>query len=212
VLQDPGVLAAVVGATVVVALTPGPDMAFFLGRAIAAGRAAGLAALSGTMAGVAVHTALVALGLSALIVAAPQAFLAFKVAGAAYLLWLAWGALRHGSALALPTGREGREARLARTWAKGMGVNLLNPKIALFFMTFLPQFVSPADPAAAERLVALGAVFIAVSLVCTVPMVLAAERAARLLRGSPRVARALDWAFASIFAAFAAHILLARSR
>lgn len=209
-LPDPALLAAFVAAVLVIAVTPGPDMAFFLGRAIAQGRAAGLAALGGAMAGIVVHTALVALGLSALIVAAPQAFLALKVAGAAYLLWLAWQALRHGAALRLPSGAARRG--LARTWATGLGINLLNPKIALFFLTFLPQFVSPANPNAPAQLLLLGAVFILVALAVTLPMVLAAERVAQTLRGSPRVARAIDWAFASIFTAFAAQILLARSR
>ena len=89
-------------AVVVIALTPGPDMTFFLGRALTQGRAAGFAAMAGATTGILVHTMLVALGLSALIVAAPAAFLALKVAGAGYLLWLAVQAIRHGSALTLP--------------------------------------------------------------------------------------------------------------
>ena len=88
-LPDPGVLLPFALAVVVIALTPGPDMAFFLGRAVTQGRAAGLAALLGATSGILVHTMLVAVGLSALIVAAPAAFLALKLAGALYLAWLA---------------------------------------------------------------------------------------------------------------------------
>ena len=91
---------------------------------------------------------LVALGLSALIVAAPTAFLALKLAGALYLAWLAVQAIRHGSALTLPD-RPPARASLAATWASGLAINLLNPKIVIFFMTFLPQFVRPGDPHAA---------------------------------------------------------------
>ena len=105
---------------------------------------------------------LVALGLSALIVAAPTAFLALKVAGAALPAWLAVQAIRHGSALPLPDGR--RAAGLGATWASGLAVNLLNPKIVLFFMTFLPQFVRPGDPHAAAQLITLGLLFIAIAL------------------------------------------------
>jgi threonine/homoserine/homoserine lactone efflux protein len=210
-LPDPAVLLPFALAVVVIALTPGPDMAFFLGRAVSQGRAAGLAALAGATAGILVHTLLVAVGLSALIVAAPKLFLALKLAGALYLAWLAVQAIRHGSALRLPD-RPAPRASLAATFASGLAINLLNPKVALFFMTFLPQFVRPGDPHAAAQLVTLGLLFILIALCITVPMILAADRVARLFRSRPRVARALDWLFASVFAGFAAHLLLGRSR
>ncbi len=197
-------------AVVIIALTPGPDMTFFLGRALSQGRAAGLAALAGANLGVLVHTALVAFGLSALIVAAPAAFMTIKVAGALYLLWLAVQAIRHGSALTLPRGNQSRKT-LAGTFASGFAINMMNPKIVLFFMTFLPQFVSANDPDATLKLMTLGAVFILVGGLVCIPMVLAAESFSQAMRGNKRVARALDWLFASIFAAFAARILLSRA-
>lgn len=212
---DPAVLLPFAVAVVVIALTPGPDMTFFLGRALAQGRAAGLAAMAGASTGILVHTMLVALGLSALIVAAPTAFLVLKVFGALYLGWLAIQAIRHGSALTLPdrsAPQGSRAASLAATWASGLAINLLNPKIILFFMTFLPQFVRPGDPHAAAQLVTLGLLFIVIALVITVPMILAADRVAATLRTRPRIARAMDWIFASVFMAFAAHLLLGRAR
>lgn len=210
-LPDAAVLAPFVLAVVVIAVTPGPDMAFYLGRAVTQGRMAGLAALAGASAGILVHTTLVALGLSALIVAAPTLFLGLKVAGALYLAWLAVQAVRHGSALTLPD-RPGPRKGLGATFAQGVAINLLNPKIVLFFMTFLPQFVRPGDPNPTATLFGLGFVFILVALVVTVPTILAADRVSALFRTRPRVARALDWAFASIFAGFAAHLLLGRAR
>jgi threonine/homoserine/homoserine lactone efflux protein len=208
---DPSVLAPFALAVVVIALTPGPDMAFFLGRAVTQGRAAGLAAMAGATAGILVHTTLVAVGLSALIVAAPTLFLALKLAGALYLAWLAVQAIRHGSALRLPN-RPAARASLGATFASGLAINLLNPKIVIFFMTFLPQFVRPGDPQAAGQLVTLGLLFIAIALCITVPMIFAADRVASLFRSRPRVSRAIDWLFASVFAAFAAHLLLGRGR
>ena len=206
---EPGVLLPFALAVVVIALTPGPDMTLFLGRALTQGRAAGLAAMAGATTGILVHTMLVALGLSALIVAAPTAFLALKVAGALYLAWLSVQAIRRGSALSLPD-RPPARSGLAATWASGLAINLLNPKIVIFFMTFLPQFVRAGDPDAAAELVTLGLLFIVIANCITVPMILAAGRVAATLRERPRVARAIDWAFTSVFAGFATHLLLGR--
>lgn len=210
-LPDPATLLPFLIAVVVIALTPGPDMTFFLGRALAAGRTAGLAAVLGAATGLLVHTLLVALGISALIVAAPTAFLALKMVGALYLLWLAVQAIRHGSALRLPA-QPGAGRGLVGTWASGVAINILNPKVALFFLTFLPQFVAAGDPHAPARLFALGAIFVLVGSAINLAIVLAADRFARGMRSNPRVARALDWLFASIFAAFALHLLAARAR
>ena len=210
-LPDAAVLLPFAIAVVVIALTPGPDMTFFIGRALAQGRAAGFAAMAGASTGILVHTLLVALGLSALIVAAPAAFAALKIAGGLYLAWLAVQAIRHGSALTLPD-RPAPRATLAATWASGLAINLLNPKIILFFMTFLPQFVDVGDPHAAAQLVFLGLLFIVIALCITAPMILAADRVAGALRARPRIARAMDWLFAGVFMSFAVHLLLGRAR
>ena len=168
--------------------------------------------MAGAMTGIVIHTALVALGLSALIVASPQAFFVLKVAGAGYLVWLAVQALRHGSAFS-PEGAGGRGDRsLLRNWATGLGINLMDPKIILFFMTFLPQFVSASDSHAPAKLFFLGLLFIPLSLPVIVPMVLAADRFAGLLRQSPRVTRIVDYLFAGVFSAFALKILSAQAR
>ena len=198
-------------ATFVIAITPGPDMTLFVGRALSNGRAAGMACMMGAMTGVMIHTAMVALGLSALIVASPQAFLVLKVCGAGYLVWLAWQAIRHGSAFS-PEKVAGKERSLFQHWATGLGINLLNPKIILFFMTFLPQFVAAGDPHAPGKLFVLGLLFIPLSLPITIPMVIAADGFSRILRRTPTVTRVLDYLFAGVFSAFAIKILTAQAR
>lgn len=199
-------------ATFIIAITPGPDMTLFVGRALSEGRAAGFACMLGAMTGIVVHTALVALGLSALIVASPQAFLALKLVGALYLVWLAWQAIRHGSAFSPGTGEKRARRSFFANWATGLGINLLNPKIILFFMTFLPQFVSASDPDAPAKLFFLGALFIPLSLPITVPMVIAADSFSALLKRSPRVTRVIDYVFAGVFSAFALRILMTQTR
>jgi threonine/homoserine/homoserine lactone efflux protein len=207
---DPATLIQFAIATFVIAITPGPDMTLFVGRALSQGRAAGMACMLGAMSGILVHTSLVALGLSALIVASPKAFQVLKSVGAAYLIWLAFNAIRKGSAFS-PEAKAGQRHSLFRNWATGLGINLLNPKIILFFMTFLPQFVSAGDPHAPAKLFILGLLFIPLSLPVTTPLVLAADGFASLLKKSPRVTRVTDYLFAGVFSAFAVKIMMARA-
>ncbi len=202
------VLATYSAAVVLLVLTPGPDMALFLGRTLSNGRRHGFAALAGTIAGLYVHTAFAALGLSALLAASPTAFAALKWVGAGYLLYLAVSVLRHGSAFEPREGESGSTP--ARAFWAGLGINVLNPKIVLFFVTFLPQFVDAGDPNAAVKLAVLGGLY---GVWCTpicVALILGAERVSGTFRRSARLRRALDWATAGLFGAFAMKLALGR--
>jgi threonine/homoserine/homoserine lactone efflux protein len=205
------VLAAYSLACFVLFVTPGPDMSLFLAKTMAGGRRAGIAAMLGAMAGCCVHTLLAALGLSALLAASATAFTILKIVGALYLLWLAFDAIRNGSALNI---REGGRAEPSfwRTFLVGIGINLTNPKVVLFFVTFLPQFVAANDPNAAGKLVFLGLYFVAFSIPLALLMILGAERVIALLRSRPRVMRIIDYLFASLFGAFALKILATQGK
>ena len=209
-LPDPSTLLAYTIACLVLFATPGPDMSLFLSQTIAGGRRAGLAAMAGAMAGCCLHSLVAALGLSALIAASATAFTVLKVVGALYLLWLAVDAVRRGSALAL----QGRRtpASLRRTFLLGLGINLTNPKVVLFFVTFLPQFVSAADPHAACKLLLLGLYFVLISLPLAILMVLLADRFVAALTRRRWLVRTLDYTFAGIFALFALRIAALPSR
>ncbi len=205
------VLAAFTPAVLVVALTPGPDMTLFLGNAVAQGRRAGIATLVGTNGGLIVHALFAAFGLSALLAASETAFAVVKVAGALYLVWLAFQAIRNGSSLTVQS--QGGAAKSPRELVlTAFGVNLLNPKIVLFFVTFLPQFVSPADPHAAHKLLFLGLYFIAVSLPLCVGLVLTADRISTGLKRSRRAMRVFDYLFAGLMGAFAVRLIAARAQ
>lgn len=210
-LPDAATFAQFAVATFIIALTPGPDMTLFVGRALSEGRGAGMACMAGALTGVVIHTTLVALGLSALIVASPQAFLALKIVGAAYLVWLALQAIVRGSAFS-PDATKRKPRSLMKNWMTGIGINLLNPKIILFFMTFLPQFVSANDPHASGKLLFLGLTFIPLSLPVTIPLVLMADGFATLLKRNRRVTRMVDFLFAGVFGAFALKILSTQTR
>jgi threonine/homoserine/homoserine lactone efflux protein len=198
-------------ATFILMITPGPDMALQMSRAINYGRAHGLAAMFGAMAGIMVHTTLVALGISVLIIAAPPLFLALKIAGAVYLLWLAWQAIVHGGGLRIAEAAK-KPPTLWQSFATGLGINLLNPKVVLFFVTFLPQFVDAHDPDVTGKLFFLGAQFVVLSIPLGVLIVFVAERLAGAFRRSKWIEKALNWSFAAIFTAFAATILTAQAR
>jgi threonine/homoserine/homoserine lactone efflux protein len=198
-------------ATVILAITPGPDMTLFVSRTLSQGRATGFASRAGALCGTLIHTTLVVVGISALIVASPMAFFVLKIFGAGYLVFLAWQAVTKGSAFS-PEKRTGSQVSLFRSWAAGLGVNLLNPKIILFFMTFLPQFVSAHDPNASGKLFFLGMMFVVLSIPVTAPMVLAAERFSAAMKASPRITRIVDYVFGGVFSAFALKILTAQAR
>ena len=186
-------------------------MSLFLAKTVAGGRRAGIAAFTGASLGCIVHSVLAAFGLSALIAASPAAFFTLKVAGAAYLLWLAVDAVRRGSSLHVRTDASSEPA-FWRTLALGFSVNMTNPKVVLFFVTFLPQFVQADDPHANARLLFLGIYFVVFSFPLGVAMILGAERVVNGLKSRPRLLRSIDWLFAGVFSTFAVKILAAQAR
>jgi threonine/homoserine/homoserine lactone efflux protein len=210
-IPDLSVILQFAVATIILAITPGPDMTLFVSRTLSQGRAAGFASMAGALTGTLVHTTLVVVGISALIVASPTAFLVLKIFGAGYLVFLAWQAIFKGSAFS-PEKKSGPQVSLFRSWATGIGVNLLNPKVILFFMTFLPQFVSAHDPHAPAKLFFLGTMFVVLSIPVNAPMVLAAERFSVSMKRNPRITRVVDYLFAGVFSAFALKILTAQAK
>jgi threonine/homoserine/homoserine lactone efflux protein len=198
-------------ACVLLAATPGADMALFLSRTLGGGRPQGFAAQAGASAGLVVHTTAAALGLSALLAASAEAYQAVKVAGALYLLWLAWSALRHGTSLRLKPD-SATAGGLRGAFLAGLFINLTNPKIVLFFVTFLPQFIEAHDPHASAKLFALGFGFIAITTLVNAVVVLVAARFVAAARANPRALRVFDYGFAALMSAFAAGLVLGEAR
>lgn len=209
-IPDLTVLIAFTAAACVLIITPGPDMTLFMGKTLAQGRKAGVAAVLGATTGIIIHSVLAALGVSALLAASETAFSILKVVGAAYLIWLAYQAIHNGSSLTIDQTTV-KAQPLARVWLQGLGINLLNPKIALFFITFLPQFVSPTDPGATGKLLFLGFYFVALGFPACLAMVFGASAFSSFLKASPKAMRAFDWAFAGIMGTFALKLLAAKA-
>ena len=209
-LPDITVLLTFTVASLILAITPGPDMTLFMGKTLTQGRKAGLAAVLGATSGLVIHTVLAAVGVSALLAASELAFSILKLAGAAYLIWLAFQAIRKGSSISLEAD-PGSKQSFRDVWLQGLGVNILNPKIVLFFVTFLPQFVSASDPNATGKILFLGAYFVVLGFPICALMVLSASAFAKTVKASPSAMRVFDWVFAGIMGSFALKLLVAKA-
>ena len=186
-LPDFTLLGLFVVASLALLVTPGPAVLFIIARSVEQGRAAGLVSVLGIHLGTSVHVAGAALGLSALLMSSALAFAVVKYLGAAYLIWL-------GIRTLLAKDRDAdtpspRRAPLARVFRDGFVVNLLNPKTALFFLAFLPQFVDPALGDVHWQILALGAIFMALGILSDGAYALAAGSFADWLRGNRRFQR-----------------------
>ena len=189
-------LLAFFGVSLLLGITPGPDILFVLVQSAQRGWRAGMAVVVGLCSGLVVHTAAVALGLAAVFAASALAFTVLKYLGAAYLLWLAWQSLRaQPQALAEP-GEAGVAATAMRaapsTWrmvGRGVVMNLTNPKIVVFFLAFLPQFANPARGSVALQIMVLGVVFMVATLVVFGSMAMFSGAFGTLLRSE----RAQRW-------------------
>lgn len=154
-------LLSFIAASTLLCLAPGPDNIFVLTQSAINGRRAGLFVTLGICSGLIVHTIAVALGLAAIFQVSALAFTLLKLVGVAYLLYLAWGAFKSANA-EIPMGKESR-CNGKSLFKKGAIMNMTNPKVAIFFLAFLPQFVPANQPGIALHLLALGLIFIAVA-------------------------------------------------
>lgn len=184
-------------AALVLAVTPGPAVLYIVTRSITQGRTAGAVSCLGIATGGLVHVLAAALGLSAALAASALAFNIVKYAGAAYLVWLGVRTLATRTA---PAAVERAEPRsLARVFQDGVVVNVLNPKTALFFLAFLPQFVSPARGDVPLQVASLGGLFILIAFCTDTSWSLAASGAGSWLRGHPRFVSSQRYVAGSVY-------------
>ncbi|GLK75340.1 lysine transporter LysE [Methylopila jiangsuensis] len=173
-------------------LTPGPNMIYLVSRSISQGAGAGLVSLGGVALGFVAYMLAAAFGVTALLLAVPYAYDALRLAGAAYLGWLAWRALRPGGASPFEVRALPRESA-GRLFAMGLLTNLLNPKIAMLYLALLPQFVDPAAGSVLGQTLALGSLQIAVSVAVNAAIALTAGAVAALFQRWPLFAQIQRW-------------------
>ena len=183
-------------------LTPGPNMIYLISRSICQGRVAGLISLGGVALGFVFYMLCAAFGITAIVLAVPYAYDALRFAGALYLLWLAWQAVR-------PGGRSPFQVRALpadsprKLFAMGFLTNLLNPKIAVMYLSLLPQFIDPANGSVLTQSLALGATQIVISVVVNSVIAIAAGSIAAFLIARPGWMAVQRWLMGTVLAALA---------
>ncbi|TDC95272.1 LysE family translocator [Actinomadura sp. 7K507] len=190
-------------------LTPGPNMVYLVSRSVTQGRRSGLISLAGVAAGFLVYVVAATAGITTVFTLVPQLYTVIKVGGALYLLWLAWQAVRPGGTTAfapadLPADRP------RRLFTMGLVTNLLNPKIAILYVSLLPQFVDPERGHVAVQSMLLGLTQITVAITVNALIVLGAGGIAVFLARRPAWQRAQRYLMGSVLAGLAVHMGLGR--
>ncbi len=205
---------AVIGIALValgLVLTPGPNMLYLVSRSITQGRAAGFVSLLGVAVGFLVYLGAAVAGITAVFLAVPAAYTALKLAGAAYLLYLAWQAVRPGAPAVFAPRALPRDPR-RRLFLMGLTTNLLNPKIAVLYVSLLPQFVDVDRGAVALQSLILGGIQIAIALTVNSLIVLTAGSLALFLSRRPAWVRAQQYLMGGVLAALALRLATDRGR
>ncbi len=209
-MPDLSTLALFMAAALALNLTPGPDMLFCFASGVGRGRWAGAVAALGIGAGCLVHLLAAAVGLAGLLAASPALLDAVRLAGAAYLAWIAWKTFR-----APPLGLDAEAppgGGLQRVFLQGLVTNVLNPKVALFFLAFLPQFVTPEAGSVTLQVLVLGTLMNVSGTLVNLAVGLGAGGLGGWLARNPRVARVQQWVTGAIFLGLAARLALTGGR
>ncbi|MBN2508623.1 MAG: LysE family translocator [Spirochaetales bacterium] len=199
-----GQLGFFIGSSLLIIIAPGPDILFVLAQGMSRGKKAGFTAAAGLAAGNIIHTTAAALGIAALLAAWPPAFTAVKTAGVLYLLYLAWNAFRRRNDDS-PAAAEGNDPNL---FIRGFVMNILNPKVALFYLAFFPQFISADTAHPVIQTFLLGLLFMMLVLFVFGSVGFASGAIGGLLSRRPKIRKALNWANIFIFCALAVKLAL----
>lgn len=205
-------LALFIGASLALIATPGQDNIYILTRGIAQGRHAALVSAWGVCAGLFVHTAFAAVGLSAILASSALAFLVVKYAGATYLVYLGLRMILSREGLAISEEERVRSASMRTVFLQGVASNVLNPKVALFFLAFLPQFASAGADGAHLQFLFLGLLFVALTLVVTTLLALFCGTVGDRLKDRPNIAGIIGKAAGGALVALGVRLALSDAR
>ncbi|TGE00555.1 LysE family translocator [Methylobacterium nonmethylotrophicum] len=201
-MPDPQTLLAFAAIALGMVLTPGPNMVYLVSRSLCQGRKAGLISLGGVALGFVVYMLCAAFGITALVLAVPYAYDAIRIAGALYLLWLAWQAVRPGGRSPFQV-RDLPKDGARKLFLMGFLTNLLNPKIAVMYLSLLPQFIDPAAGSVLGQALVLGATQTLISVLVNALIAISAGSIALFLTRRPSVAAVQRWMMGTVLAGLA---------
>ncbi|MBB5636897.1 threonine/homoserine/homoserine lactone efflux protein [Pedobacter cryoconitis] len=197
-------------AAIALAMTPGPNMIYLISRSITQGKRAGLISLLGVLFGFLFHITMVAFGLTAVLLAVPFLFTALKVSGAIYLFYLAFQAIKPGTGGIFSVQNNLPEDKPLKLFTMGLLTNLLNPKMAVFYLSLFPLFIRPEAGHLVAQCFQLGLIQITASAMMNITIILIAARAAIWFNANPVWVKIQKWVMASVLVSLATKMLLTK--
>jgi threonine/homoserine/homoserine lactone efflux protein len=199
-------------AALVLVISPGPNMIYLISRSITQGRKAGLISLAGIIAGFLFHIVLVSFGLTAVLFAVPFAYTLLKTFGVCYLLYLAFQAVRPKGKNIFETRKDFPDDKPSKLFRIGFLTNVLNPKVAVFYLSFFPQFIKPGYGSVMTQSIQLGVTQVMVSFTINLIIVLTAAKAAEFFTRNPAWIKVQKWFMASVLAALAIKMAVTKEK
>jgi len=193
-------------------ISPGPNMIYLISRSITQGRKAGFISLSGVICGFLFHIIMVSFSLTAVLFTIPYAYTILKTAGVLYLLYLAWQAIKPGGKNVFEARTDLKADAPGKLFRMGLFTNVLNPKVAVFYLSFFPQFIKPAYGPVFMQSLTLGIVQVIVSTTVNIIIVLVAARVARWFSANPKWIRVQKWFMASVLTSLAAKMAFDKAK
>lgn len=208
-LQELGLFAL---AALVLVVSPGPNMIYLISRSITQGRQAGLVSLIGVICGFLFHIIMVSVGLTAVLFAVPFAYSILKILGVFYLLYLAYQAVRPNSKSIFETRKDLAIDNKSKVFTIGFLTNVLNPKVAVFYLSFFPQFIKPEYGSIMLQSIQLGLTQVTVSFSVNLVIVMTASKAAAFFAQNPTWVKVQKWFMASVLTALAIKMALTKHK
>ncbi|MBO9732090.1 MAG: LysE family translocator [Chitinophaga sp.] len=193
-------------------LVPGPNMIYLISRSVTQGRKAGFISLCGVACGFLFHITLVSFGLTAVLMAVPYAYTVLKLTGSAYLLYLAWQTLKPGGKSLFDTDRQLDVDKPLKLFSMGLFTNMLNPKVAVFYLSFFPQFIKPEYGSVLAQSFLLGLTQITVSFTVNFLIICSAAGVTRWFAANPKWVRAQKWLMGGVFGGLALKMALDKGK
>jgi threonine/homoserine/homoserine lactone efflux protein len=199
-------------AVLVLVITPGPNMIYLISRSITQGRKAGLISLSGVITGFVFHIVMASAGLTAILFAVPLAYLLLKIAGVGYLLYLSYQAIKPGSRNIFEIKSKMQEDKPGRLFSIGFLTNVLNPKVAIFYVSFFPQFIKPGHGSIMTQSLQLGVIHILICFVVQFTIIMMASKAAAFFATRPSWIRLQKYFMASVLTGLAVKMAFTKTK